>query len=390
MSSDDLRQQVLEMMDAQWVAAHGYTAPNTSVYPWQWLWDSCFHVVIWAALGMPDRAVAELEAVLLNQDALGFVPHMNYQLDPAASVEFWGRSGSSCITQPPMFGHALAELVRRDVEISPDLFNRCALGLEFLVEHRRRSSDGLVMLCHPWETGTDDSPRWDDACPGGFDIERWRAHKSHLVSTVELASGGSAIANPEFQVSSAGFNALIAFNVAELLSVAEQVKPSASREVVDLESLAAKAAAIVAAVDDRWNGETWIDGGVDSPTSRSARTADGLLPLLVSTNEQAVESGFGSLVDPLAYGGAYGPAGVHRGEPTYEPNTYWRGPAWPQLSYLLWIAAKQEGALCAPALAKSLRDGAATSGLAEYWNIDSGAGLGAMPQSWAGLGILAE
>lgn len=375
------------MMETQWVdlgSGAGYTAPNTAVYPWQWLWDSCFHVVIWTELGNPDRGVAELEAVLTNQDAAGFVPHMNYQLDPSASEEFWRRSGSSCITQPPMFGHACAELVRRGVAVSQSLFDRCALGLEFLVERRRRSDDGLVMLCHPWETGTDDSPRWDDACPGGFDLTRWRAHKSHLVSTVELDADGSAIFNPEFQVSSAGFNALIAFNINELLSVAGQVGTSS----IDLEALGRRSAELVAAVDERWNGETWIDGGVDSPTSRSARTADGLLPLLVSARQEAIEAGFASLTDPAAYGGPFGPAGVHRGEPTYEPNTYWRGPAWPQLSYLLWVAAQRQDVSCEPELAASLRGGAAVSGLAEYWNIDTGAGLGAMPQSWAGLGIL--
>ena len=384
------------MMEAQWVdldagetgetGETGYTAPNTAVYPWQWLWDSCFHVVIWAELERPERAVAELEAVLANQDAAGFVPHMNYQLDPSASVEFWGRAGSSCITQPPMFGHACAELVRRGVAVSQSLFDRCALGLEFLVERRHRSDDGLVALCHPWETGTDDSPRWDDSCPGdGFDLTRWRAHKSHLVSTVEFDANNSAVFNPEFQVSSAGFNGLIAFNINELLSVADQVGGSA----IDLEALRNRSGELVAAIDQRWNGNTWVDGGVQSPTSGAARTADGLLPLLVSANADAIKTGFASLVDPAAYGGPFGPAGVHRSEPSYAANTYWRGPAWPQLSYLLWIAAKRQGASCAAELGESLRNGAAASGLAEYWNIDTGEGLGAMPQSWAGLGILA-
>ncbi len=375
------------MMNDQWVdlgAGRGYTAPNTEVYPWQWLWDSCFHVVIWAELGRSDRAVAELEEVLVNQDALGFVPHMNYQLDPAAPEEFWGRSASSCITQPPMFGHAYAELVRRDIEVPVGLFDACARGLEFLVEHRQRSDDGLVLLCHPWETGTDDSPRWDDACPGGFDIDRWRAHKSHLVSTVVLAEGGSPVFNPEFQVSSAGFNALIAFNVFELLSVAGSEAGSG----VDRVALEERANQLVEAVDRRWNGETWVDGGTDSPSSGAARTADGLLPLLVSEDSSAVASAIAALVDPESYGGPFGPAGVHRAEPTYEPNTYWRGPAWPQLSYLLWVAAKRRDADCASTLASALHHGASTSGLAEYWNIDTGAGLGARPQSWAGLGVL--
>ena len=74
------------LMDDAWVD-YGYTAPNTEVYPWLWLWDSCFHTLIWADLDRPDRAVAELACVLELQDNAGFVPHMGYQLDPQVPVE---------------------------------------------------------------------------------------------------------------------------------------------------------------------------------------------------------------------------------------------------------------------------------------------------------------
>ncbi len=385
---DDLEQQVADMMQTHWVDltgdGDGYAAPNSEVYPWQWLWDSCFHVLVWARLGDHKRAVAELSQVFVAQTADGFVPHMNYQLDPSQSVEFWGRAGSSSITQPPMFGHAAAELLRNGVDVPGDVVANCLAGLSFLLTERRRTDDGLVVLCHPWETGTDDSPRWDDACPGGFAIDRWRAHKSYLVGTVEHNDVGSAVANPEFEVASAGFNALIAFNTFELASTIAGDGPHAET----LERLRAAAEELVGAIDARWNGETWIDGGKDSPQSGGARTADGLLPLLVTANAEARVTAFASLVDPSAYGGPFGPAGVHRAEPTYEPNTYWRGPAWPQLSYLLWIAARNANDPVATQLGQSLRAGSSTSGLAEYWNIDSGNGLGAMPQSWAGLGIL--
>ena len=70
----DLRAAVASMMAAHWREG-GYTVPHGSVYPWQWLWDSCFHSLIWAELGDGERAVAELANVLAVQDELGFVPH---------------------------------------------------------------------------------------------------------------------------------------------------------------------------------------------------------------------------------------------------------------------------------------------------------------------------
>jgi len=111
------------------------------------------------------------------------------------------------------------------------------------------------------------------------------------------------------------------------------------------------------------------------------RTIDSLLPTLVSDGPRRAEV-FAQLGDPAAFGGRYGPPAVHRAEPAYDPGSYWRGPCWPQLTYLLWVAGAPVG--------ERLVAGALASGLAEYWDPDTGAGLGAVPQSWAGLALLAE
>jgi glycogen debranching enzyme len=95
---------------------------------------------------------------------------------------------------------------------------------------------------------------------------------------------------------------------------------------------------------------------------------------------------FAALRDPSAFGGACGPAQVHRAEPVFDAAAYWRGPAWPQLTYLFWVAARRLGRDADAAwLRDALVRGAATSGFAEYWHPDTGVGLGAVPQSWAGL-----
>ena len=70
------------MMLAHW-RPDGHTVPNAGVYPWQWLWDSCFHALIWAELGEPERAVTELRSALADQDELGFVPHIRYAGAPS-------------------------------------------------------------------------------------------------------------------------------------------------------------------------------------------------------------------------------------------------------------------------------------------------------------------
>ena len=88
---------------------------------------------------------------------------------------------------------------------------------------------------------------------------------------------------------------------------------------------------------------------------------------------------FDDLVDQSAYGGQFGPAGVHRDEPTFDATSYWRGSSWPQLTYLLWVAASRAGRDgVGAALARSLVDGATRSGFAEHWGPDDAVPLGAV------------
>jgi glucosylglycerate hydrolase len=389
-----LRDRVRTILEAAWrpedPSGAGFCVPHPSTYPWQWLWDSCFHAIVWAHLG-DERAIAELDSALVAIDAEGFVPHMRYAGTPSPHEGFWGRPGTSSITQPPMYGHAAAELVRLGLDPTPRTLERATRGMRFLLERRRRSRGGLIELCHPWESGCDDSPRWDGVL-GDWDRQRWYDAKGALLGAVERSPSGAPLANPAFRVASAGFNALVAFNTVELAGLTgDDVLTRGAQELAE-------------ALDDRWDPElrTWVDDGPTAATSGRIRTLDALLPALVTA--RPVPEVLAPLADPAAHGAPYGPTGVHRAEPTFAPSTYWRGSAWPQLSYLCWVATRSTvagsddpaagtggssaGAL-EPSLRRSMVEGAVASGFAEHWDPDTGAGLGAVPQSWSTLALVA-
>jgi hypothetical protein len=379
-----MRSEIAAMMDDAWTEP-GFCVPNRATYPHQWLWDSCFHALVWIALDS-GRGLTEVTSALASQDPDGFVPHMTYWTEPEAGAEFWGRPGTSTITQPPMYGHAIAELIRAGFDVPADLVARGRAGLLNLAD-RPRTPAGLIPVFHPWETGCDDSARWDDfldsSGPSAHDAgaavptdraraERWRITKAEMVGSLDRSEHGAAVGNERFCVGSIGFNALVAWNAMELTMAA----PGGDERLVDL------GAELTEAVAARWDGDRWVDDG--GPAGR-IRTVDAMLALLIDPRFE----GFEALVDPDAYGAPFGPRGVHRGEPSYEPDVYWRGPCWPQLAYLLMVAAERVEQPEAEQLARALVAGAEQSGLAEYWNPESGHGLGAKPQSWAGLALLA-
>jgi hypothetical protein len=362
------------VLERNWVPSPGFTMPNRRKYPWMWLWDSCFHAIAWSGLG-DDRAVAELETVLSLQLDNGFVPHMGYFGKPEAALAQWHVPGRSDITQPPMYGHALRVLAARGFAVD-HLYGPATAGLNYLLEHRRDQASGLIRVVHPWETGCDDSLRWDRPREAPFKERRWNAEKRELVGSIQLHDG-VASANPGFEVASAGFSALVAFNARELGELTADRK------------LLSSASALVQAIDSHWmeSHATWSDVCLAGPSrTPTARTLDALFAVLVSGSARFVDAAFEAIFDPRRFWRPHGPSGAAADEPAYDPGRYWRGDAWPQELYLLMVAAIRRGRSADfERLAERLVLGCIGSGFAERWNPETGAGLGAIPQGWAAL-----
>lgn len=362
------------ILERNWVATPGFTVPNRRKYPWQWLWDSCFHAIAWSRLGDP-RGITELESILSLQLPSGFVPHMGYHTNPKRSLALWHVPGRSDITQPPMYGHALRVLAERGFA-AEHLWGAAAAGLNYLFERRRDPGSGLIRVVHPWETGCDDSPRWAGWQGEPFRERSWNATKRELVRSLQFQDG-AASANSLFDVASAAFSALVSFNAREL------------GELVGDEDLLSKASSLATAIDTHWveGRRTWSDVCLDGPgATPAARTLDGLFPVLLVESAPHGDAAFAEIVDPGSFGRPFGPSSTAADEPSYDPGRYWRGDAWPQEIYLVMVAAIRHGRPAEAArLAGRLVAGCVSSGYAERWNPETGIALGAIPQGWAAL-----
>jgi hypothetical protein len=377
-----LTARVRTLLEAHWDPSRGYCVPNPSTYPHLWLWDSCFHAVIWAHLG-DDRAIAELAAVLDGQLDGGLVPHMRY--GPLPPDEWLGPlPGSSSLAQPPMFGHAARVLAARGLPVRSDVLEQARRGLDWLWQHRR-AADGLLYIVHPWEAGNDHSPRWDDwgapgRTPADYDRAARSAWNSARVHDLIFADDGAATWSSSFVVKPAAFNAYVAFNFAEL-----------ARVLADHE-LAGRARELAAAADRLlWDDESelWMDlpvvGG--GPSARIP-ISDGVMGALATPDAAKAHAALDQLIKPDRFGTPAGPANVARTHPSYDPATYWRGAAWPNLNYLFYLALRRWNRDDeARALAAATREIAVASGWAEFWHAETGAPPdgAAVPQTWTGL-----
>src|SRR5205085_486456 len=149
-----------------------------TVYPHQWLWDSCF-IAIGLARYDPQRAAGELRALFRGQWANGMLPHMIFDdgVNDLGSHRIWKSKdnpqaprqvATSCITQPPLAAIAVDRVARalpkpdRELLLA-ELLPKLVAYHAWLYEARDLHNSGLITLIHPWECSLDTTPPWMDA-----------------------------------------------------------------------------------------------------------------------------------------------------------------------------------------------------------------------------------
>src|SRR5262245_54002433 len=153
---------------------HGtYTVPAHGLYPYQWCWDTGAIVLGWASVGEWEQAWGELDKLFSAQWPSGMVPHIVFWEeggDYFPGPDVWGTRRdppTTGITQPPLPVSAAARLFTGD----PDrgrarrrlgrLWPRLVAWLGWS-ERARAGPHRAAVVVHPWESGMDNSPAWDE------------------------------------------------------------------------------------------------------------------------------------------------------------------------------------------------------------------------------------
>jgi len=425
---DDLAAQAIDVL---WRNARGtWTRPSPRLYPHQWSWDAAFVAMGWAQLD-PLRGVAELWALFRGQWSTGMVPHVVFDLNVAQGAyepgpNSWGSLGhappgmaTSAICQPPVHAIALRRVRDAAADRGPgvlhevddaivDLYPRLVAWHRWLHTARDPDATGLVTILHPWESGLDNSPRWDEPLaaidPGSPEDDLDRPDLNHVVDADERPTDldyrryrylvhcledldhdqDRAMAEHPFRVADVWFSAILAAAddaLADLALVAGRPQDEALHR--------SAAEHTRGAVGDCWSRDTGRCLDVDRITGRSldVDTVASFAPLLAGTS---VDRG-ARLVERLWSDRSAGhpdlawalPPSTALDDPAFDPRAYWRGPQWPPMTWLVWWALVRGGhtrsanRLRATAIAQ-LR----ATGCTEYVDPLTGDALGSDAQSW--------
>lgn len=402
------------------------TVPAAGLYPHQWSWDSAFiacGLSHWAQV----RAQTELHSLFGGQWRDGRVPHIVFRSGVPDDAYFPGpdvwcsrRAGSgtpvetSGIVQPPVHAVAALAVLRhaKDEEaagtFARHIYPRLAAQDEYLRRSRVVERLGLAAIVHPWESGMDNSPAWDDALhavPADLDLLRVYRRQDLRHATAEERPTDHDYAryvrlvldyrehdyddrrylpHSRFCVVEPSFNALWAWSQEALAQLAVAAgEPSRPHE----EHAAALTEMLCSRLFDDELG-LFVPYDVLRERRVGVRTVGGLLPLVLSGLPPDVADTLVGTATAQHFGVGDGSV---LGVPSYDlraadwdPRRYWRGPTWLNTTWLVGQGMRVHGRDdLAEALDRDIATMVRNAGFREYFDPTTGDGLGAVGFSWS-------
>ena len=418
-----LRESAVEVLRDNDLGTMITAAPR--LYPHMWSWDAAFVAMGLAQISV-SRAIQEMRTLVGAQWASGMIPHIVFSDAPGyfPDVHRWGTIGaspdgvlSSGICQPPV--HAIALRFILDAaraaggqaedeaeRFLSETFDGWVRWHRWLATARDPDKAGLLEIHHGWESGMDNSPRFDG--PYG------RVHPGELApyerTDLKHADASERPSQSEYdrylwlvqQMAEVGFDddrvrEVVDFRVHDvfmsaIMAVACDVLGELAAELGRNEDareqrdLAGRFAEGVASTVDPDTGLA-RDYDVRAGEWVTTETIAGFAPLLCSGDvdlrrrQWQILRGERWLAHPdlrFALIPSTSPASED-----YRPRTYWRGPVWPVMNWFVaWACARQGEQEAYEALREQSLAQLSDLRFGEYYEPSTGEPLGSLNQSW--------
>ena len=371
------------VLQANW--RQGYTIPSPHLYPFQWNWDAGFIMLGWLQID-PDRATQEFRSLFKGQWSNGFLPHIIFHQEVQdqyfPNADFWDSQVSdfaprklktSGITQPPVHGFVLERFLAKSngsahLNFVEEAFHKVCQLHRYYYENRDPKQEGLVNICHPWESGRDNSPIWNEV------YQHWTLSPEEVPPyqrvTPELAKAQERPTTDDynryvylldlcrghqyqdtliqgsspFLVQDTLFNSILIESNASLIRIGQLL----GLNVKDLKTW--QATAIEQFNRKLWNSDLQCYVPFDLRNDRPilVREIGGLLALFAGIPHQKraqelMNTLLSSAFSVKEKGQAYLCPTFDRTHPGFEGHKYWRGPIWINTNWMLYHGLKRYG-----------------------------------------------
>lgn len=383
-----------------------YTKPSPGTYPFQYFWDTCFHVFILTALGEADMARKHIVSLFEMQRPDGFVGHMSYwkrlwparitdlfQLRPRDVLRLFSPH-MSALVQPPLVAQAVLRIYQlsQDKSFVKQLLPKLKKYYSWLQKNRDFEQEGLLSIITPFESGMDWKASYDpvlkyrkgQAGPLLF----WKVLQVDVHNFLKGYDLPAIYKSNKFIVKDTAFNTIYAQNLEAMAELCRLVGDG--EEPYFLAQADKTAKAILKYMYDETDAAFYDLYGHDFQKLR-VRTATIFFPVVLQrvpdeVCRQVLER---HLLQKDGFHVPFPVPSLAADEPSFNPNGslyIWRGPTWVVFNWFMQHFLLEKGYTQeAQGLLQSVKELVSKSGFREYYNPYTGEGYGAQDFTWSGL-----
>ena len=398
-----IKDAVIELMEAnrRHTDGHTYTLPSPELYPFQWLWDSCFHAIILSHFDI-DAAKKELRAAFSKPLPAGMLPHIIYWKQDNQQKNWgremrgdiinksWGTDGTSSITQPPIMAYAVWRIYEADGDVAflKETYRTLKRHYHYLISQRDPDENDLIGIINPDESGEDNSPRFDAAqnLPVHHsDDESLDMRIQRIRENAECKFDAYLCMEKSFWIEDLPFNVILVDSLCSLAQIAEVL------EKHDDAKMWTEYAKRIERAIKKFLCEDGICHSIDGKNGETVHVKTWALfsPLFsgLLTKDEANRLVEEYLTNEKEFWTPYPVPSTACTEPSFLPQLgFWRGPVWMAPNWFIYKGLKRYGFDgVAEVLKQKTLKLLQLSGFREQYNPISGEGVGAHQFTWGGL-----
>lgn len=352
---------------------HDYTIPSKNLYKHQWSWDSGWITFGLNTINEEQHSEKELLHLFSYQWNNGLIPSIIFNLsdiDYFPGPEIWevskyainltNKNNSTGIVQPPIHSYATLNTFNKTKNkvFLQKIFPKLISWHEYLYRERDIHNEGLVYIRHPWESGMDNSPIWDDSLER-INIDKFKYSEMRVdnkkvnsderptnltyekyIRLIEIFKEcnyeeNKIINNSQFLIQDVLFNVLLQKSNIALQEIANILGYKQQSEKISKWIIKTKNS-----IENKlfYNG-FYYDYDLKLNKHIEIMTVTGLSPIIFDTHKQylinILKNNFLDIPNIN-----YNISSIDRKSIFFDPINYWRGPTWINISWIILSGLK--------------------------------------------------